>query len=144
MRTSHSQPFEVKTYQKGEDVQLSHNFHLSEFECECSNPTCTETKVDTQLVFLLQRLRDWLLTPVRITSAYRCEAHQMELEKAGLQTSRLSQHTLGKAADIWANGFTGPELEVEVRQVGFVAVGVAKTWVHVDTRFDKRRRWVYS
>ncbi len=45
----------IKKYQKGENVKLSANFHLSEYECKCSN--CSETLVDMDHVEKLQQLR---------------------------------------------------------------------------------------
>jgi uncharacterized protein YcbK (DUF882 family) len=148
--------FETRTYTKGDKIKLSANFDLFEFDCPCSYPECTTTIVDDELVFKLQRLRDWVMRSVEITSGFRCAAHHEDLKKGGanqkknIQDSTVptvatnSQHLVGKAADIWVHGYTGAELEVEAREIGFMAVGVAKRWIHVDTRTDARRRWVYT
>lgn len=51
------------------------NFVVAEFVCK----HCGEVKIDTELVLILQRLRDFLNKPVVITSAYRCPEYNREI-----------------------------------------------------------------
>lgn len=132
----------VRKYPKRSRERLGRHFLACEFDCPC--PNCTETLIDPELVAGLERLRDDLGVPIRITSGYRCPAHQAELASfPRFQTAKVSKHPEGKAADLQARGFTGPELEERARAVGFEAVGVGGTWIHVDTRRGKVRRWAY-
>jgi uncharacterized protein YcbK (DUF882 family) len=125
--------------------QVSKHFFSNEFRCRCLDPKCTETIIDEELLAMLDKLRDEVGKPVVITSGYRCFARQTQLLKSGLQTSKKrSQHELGKAVDIMVDGMTGLELEEVAKKVGFKSIGVAPMWIHVDTRSDKDRRWIYK
>lgn len=129
-------------YPKGSEERLSSGFKAYEMDCPCSR--CHETPIDDELILRLQELRELLGFPVKITSGYRCEAHQADLREQGCETAvGISQHQLGKAADIKTGHHTGIELEIAARKVGFVAVGVGKEFIHVDTR-PNHRAWVYS
>jgi uncharacterized protein YcbK (DUF882 family) len=135
----------VLTYKKGENAVLSPHFKSGEFVCPCSN--CKETKVDSDLITKLQELREKVGSPLRVNSGYRCQAYQDELRARGYETSSgISQHTLGRAADVMRAdpGSNGVELEKLARLVGFKAVGVGHSWIHIDLRDDKERRWEYK
>jgi uncharacterized protein YcbK (DUF882 family) len=122
---------------------LSSNFASQEFNCPCSE--CKITLVDEELVAKLQKMHDDIGSKLKITSGYRCASHQKHLTMLGYETAKgVSQHQLGKAADV-TNGVTpGGELEGYARDAGFKAVGVAQLWIHVDTRDDMDRRWFYT
>lgn len=135
----------VKTYPKTSQEKLSDHFNVSEFACPCT--TCTETLLDSDLVSKLEGVRLLLQAPIRINSGYRCANYQAELRLRGYETAvGLSQHQLGRAADIMASegDVSGGVLEALSRQAGFRAVGVGNVWVHVDLRDDRDRRWTYT
>jgi uncharacterized protein YcbK (DUF882 family) len=128
---------------KGSRKKLSKYFDAREFACPC--PNCTETLIDSLLVERLDALRERLGVPVRITSGYRCPAHQKWLAKRGYETAKNSRHLIGEAADLWTGAHAGKELERHARAAGFCAVGVGRTFIHVDLRDDKpNRRWEYG
>jgi uncharacterized protein YcbK (DUF882 family) len=131
-------------YAKDCGDKVSKYFKAYEFDCPCSS--CNKTIISEKLLILLDKLRDKLQTPVRITSGYRCKDYQKELSNTtGVETSiKISQHELGEAADLKAATFDGWELEKIARDVGFRAVGTGKMFVHVDTRPGKIRSWKYS
>ena len=112
---------------------LSRNFSRHEFACKCG---CGEAEVSPLLIEQLQRLRDYTGEPVRITSGRRCEAHN-----AAVGGAKNSQHLLGLAADIRAEGWTAKDLlrvlRVLVRAnalyVGYAYV-VTENVVHIDVR----------
>jgi len=79
-------------WRHGEGIQLSKNFHASEFECHCG--TKHVNRIATELIACLQMLRDEY-GPIKINSGYRCEVYN---EKVG--GSFKSQHMLGTAADL--------------------------------------------
>lgn len=132
----------VHAYKKGSDENLSLDFKVREFDCPCDH--CEETLIDDDLVLKLQELREVLAFPIKITSGYRCEQHQEELREMGFETAHgKSQHELGKAADIKTGHHLGAELEEAARSVGFEAVGVGRSFIHVDLR-PEHHSWTYS
>lgn len=126
----------------GANIQLSKSFSSAEFE----DITCSYVILHLDLIAKLQALREHLMAPIKITSGFRSSTKQAALKAAGYETAAgPSTHEYGCAADINAYGrFTGAQLETAARAVGFKAVGVAKTWIHVDLRADKVRRWEYK
>ena len=82
--------------------------------------------------------------PLTVTSGFRCADKQAALRAAlppGHTAVGKSTHELGEAADVRGpNSATLlPLLEAE-----FEAIGIAKTFYHVDLRVGKKRRWNYS
>lgn len=135
--------FPVNTYPKGSEKQVSANFQVHEFECPCKN--CSETLIAPRLLELLEDLRVRFGMPIQIHSGYRCRNHQDELRAQGYETAKgISSHEQGWAADLSVPGCSGIELSLLARFVGFMAVGTAPTWIHVDLRQGKERRWIYS
>lgn len=66
--------------------------------------------------------------PIHITSGYRSPKQNKLCGGA-----KLSQHLVGKAADIWCDGIT-PEKIAEKASHIFGGIGIYKTFTHVDTR----------
>ena len=132
---------------KGAHSPLSSNFNSYEFDCLCKSPTCTDTLVDEELIERLEEIREILNYPIKVTSGFRCNWHQTELAKEGLETSRAAKppHTLGIAADIvcLSNVVTVDKLVAAAEQVGFTSIGKGKRFIHVDLR-PEVRRWKYS
>lgn len=114
------------------DIRLSKNFHLSEFVCKDGSE---KVKIDHQLIYRLQLLRDKIGKPVRITSGYRTE--QWNKDVGGVPSS---QHLLGKAADIQVDGITPENLAAVAADVGFDGIGIYKNFLHVDVR-GQYARW---
>jgi len=134
----------MTSYQKGSNVQLSDHFNSNELDCKC--PQCTTTQIDPALITALEAIRA-KTGPLIITSGYRCQHHQDELRASGAETATgISQHTIGRAADVTTadSRLSGVEIETIARSVGIRAVGVAKSWAHIDLRDDKDRRWTYN
>lgn len=129
-------------WHRGEVKQLSTHFTSVEFSCPCSNRTCTLQRISKDLVANLETVRQSLGVPVRITSGYRCSAYQAELKARGYETAvGVSQHELGNAADVRC--LAKHDELVSLCEGLFDAVGVARSFVHVDTRAGKRR-WTYG
>jgi uncharacterized protein YcbK (DUF882 family) len=133
-------------YKKGDYVKLSDHFNSSEFMCSCDQ--CNITIIDPKLIVLLEEMRALLGTPIKINAGYRCQHKQDMLRLQGYETAKgTSTHQLGQAVDIESGVSLGHELEDAARRAGFKAVGVAATWVHLDTRGQddgRIRRWVYK
>ena len=133
----------IKTFFKGDHTKLSPSFSAYEFDCKCDD--CRATIIDLDLIDKLQKMRDSIGTKLVISSGYRCPSYQQQLRLRGYETAKgVSQHTLGKAVDVNNGVATGAELESYAREAGFKAVGVGKTWIHIDLRDDQERRWFYG
>lgn len=133
-------------WKKGENKQLSKNFTSSEFSCQCKHKSCKDQKVSEHLIENLQKVRDEFGHSIRVTSGYRCAAHQADLRAQGLETATgVSSHEKGEAADIRpADSFYLINDLLTVCKKHFMAIGVARTFIHVDERRDKERRWGYA
>jgi hypothetical protein len=128
-------------WDRGDKFLVSRNFWNVEFECPCG--ACEVQVIAAELVERLQVIRDAMDEPIRITSGYRCPAYQEMLRKSGHETATgKSTHEEGRAADLVVAGeksrfkyFT---------ELLFKAIGDGNSWVHVDLRRDKTRRWAYQ
>jgi lysozyme family protein len=121
-----------RTFQRGEDVKLSKDFHLSEFECRCG---CRTTVVNGDHVKNMQRLRDLLGKPVHITSGYRCPTHNRAVGGA-----TNSQHLYGNACDIVVDGLKAREVyDIADKMQVFNGIGKYVSFTHVDSRKEKAR-----
>ena len=132
----------LNVYSRAKDgaKKLAANFAVQEFACkDGSDPVF----VDSDLVALLQHIRDHFGKPVTITSAYRTAAHNK-----AVGGSAYSQHCYGRAADIRVQG-TGVDVlaaYAETLLPGTGGIGRYPTkagrpsgWVHVDVRKAKSR-----
>lgn len=132
----------LNVYSRARDGEtlLSRSFRAKEFACKDGTDPLF---VDSELVQVLQAIRDHFGAPVVITSGYRTAAHNR-----AVGGSKSSQHLLGRAADIQVQD-TDPlavAAYVESLMPGWggvgrypVKAGRAKGWVHVDTRPNKSR-----
>lgn len=123
----------IKIFPKGSDEQLSPNFKAREFDCPC--PRCTETKIDLDLVEIMQKNRDHFGKPIS-PSAYRCPQHNAETPNA----AKASNHTLGRASDFRVDGVPTIEVAAYNESIGVKGIGHYDTFVHVDTR-DTKAFW---
>jgi uncharacterized protein YcbK (DUF882 family) len=126
---------------KGTNEQLSVHFSTKEFECHCRRPACGQQRIAVDMVERLEDVRSSIKIPLTVTSGFRCTAHQLELTQWGFETAKgKSQHELGRAVDLTCRNMSGL---AAVAGTVFKAVGVARSFVHVDLRDDKFRRWAY-
>lgn len=111
---------------------LTPNFKVSEFACKDGS---NKILVDTQLIWLVQYIRDIFNKPVTINSAYRTPEYN---KKVGGEAD--SQHTKGKAADIVVKGVSPKQVqEVANKLLPSGGVGSYATFTHVDVRGVKAR-----
>ena len=116
------------------EQSLSANFRVREFACKDGSD---KILVDTDLVALLQKIRDHFGAAVSINSAYRTPAHN---KAVGGATG--SQHVKGTAADIVVAGAAPLEVAqyAEYLMPESGGIGVYQSFTHVDVR-SKRSRW---
>jgi len=126
----------VEFFKRGQNVQITQNFHLREFECKCK--MCPYTLISIDHIIRLQELRNLISVPITILSAYRCPRHN---ENVGGE--KYSMHQYGLATDICTEAFDSSTLVKRCR--AFDGIGVYDTFVHVDSRgftafWDKRSK----
>ena len=111
------------------------NFLPRELACRCGGRFCGgEYWHDARFLDVLQRLRDALGAPVRITSAHRCG-----LWNAHVGGAPRSEHKT-IAADIGLAGHEPARLFSAARDAGFGSFGLYRSFIHADLR--PGRRWL--
>lgn len=125
----------IKAYSKKKDgnKKLSTNFRVKEFACtDGSDPIF----IDSDLVNILQKIRNHFGKSVTITSAYRTPGKN---KAVGGQT--YSQHLYGRAADIKVKGVAPKTVAAYAEKllVNKGGIGTYSTFTHIDTRTTKAR-----
>lgn len=119
---------------KDGDKKLSANFRVREFKCkDGSDPIF----ISSELVTVLQKIRDHYGKAVTINSAYRTPTYNKKVGGVA-----QSQHVYGTAADIKVAGVKPADLykwiDANVLK-GTGGLGLYSTFVHVDVREGKSR-----
>ena len=123
----------VYSYAKDGTKFLSKNFRVREFRCQDDTDPIF---IDSDLVNVLQKVRDHFGKAVTITSAFRTASHN---KKVGGAT--YSQHLYGKAADIKVSG-VAPSVVADFAETLMPStggIGRYSTFTHVDVRKVKSR-----
>lgn len=115
------------------NFNVSKNFKLREFECKDGSHL---VKLDSKLLEKLQILRDRLGVPLTINSGYRTPEHN---KKVGGAVN--SFHMQGKAVDVSKKNIklTDAQLIKLCEEIGFDAIGIYDTFIHLDMRGYKHR-----
>lgn len=127
----------LEVYSRARDgsTRLSKNFMVKEFACrDGTDPVF----IDSELVRVLQDIREHFGRPVTISSGFRTAAHNKAVGGAA-----YSQHQYGRAADIRVAGVSTEALaayaETLLPDTGGIGRYPAKGFVHVDVRRNKSR-----
>lgn len=116
-------------------VEIIPHFDDSELRCKCG---CGQLQTDKDFLNKLSKLRELCGFPLTVTSYFRCCNHPEEASKAV-----PGWHNKGMAIDIVKpQGIRGYLLLKNAIKVGFTGIGVAKTFIHLDTR-DTPAVWGY-
>ena len=120
------------------------HFKTSEFVCHCTFSDCKEQRISKKIISKLVELRATINEPLTITSAFRCHKYQKQLADEGVNTvvASKSTHELGDAVDVKPTRMRIPDFYCFAKMY-FKAIGTAKTFLHLDLRDDKERRWDY-
>lgn len=111
-------------------------FKIEDFACSETG----ENKIQWEFVSALDDLRGVCGFPFVVTSGYRSPRHSIEAEK-----SKPGRHTQGNAADIKvSNGSQRHAIVSNAIKLGFKGIGVAQSFIHVDTRKTEPVMWTYS
>ena len=125
----------IKAYSKAKDgnKQLSKNFKVKEFACsDGSDPIF----IDSELVTILQKIRNHFGKSVTITSAYRTPG-----KNKACGGTLYSQHLYGRAADIKIKGVAPKTVAAYAEKLmpNRGGIGIYKSFTHIDTRTTKSR-----
>ncbi|MDR3321416.1 MAG: peptidase M15 [Synergistaceae bacterium] len=106
------------------DFALTPHFRLCEFECRC----CRTAMVASELPGMLEELRAAWGRPIRITSGYRCERHNIAVGGA-----LRSLHRLGRAVDISATRSEQIMIIDMAKAAGFssILLGNERNYIHI-------------
>ena len=114
-------------------MRISEHFLRSEFQCKCG---CGFDTVDTELINILEAVRNHFNKPVVITSACRCEWHNERFGGAA-----KSQHKLGRAADFIVVDVEPDDVADWLDSYNAPGIGRYSTFTHIDSRSDRNARW---
>lgn len=118
---------------------ISAKFSRSEFACHCG---CGFNTVDTELLGVLEDVREYFNEPVIISSGCRCIPHNTNVGGAP-----SSQHTKGRAADFSVKNtpVTMVYAYLDDKYPTKYGLGLYERdnggWCHIDTRSGLGRRW---
>jgi len=114
------------------------NFSVGEFDSP--DMIGSGYNMDSDFMDKLQKARKIAKIPFKISSGYRSDAHNKAV--GGVENS---SHLKGLAADIVVNnGHERLFIVLALLEAGFRRIGVAKTFIHVDSDSDKpNSMWTY-
>lgn len=121
---------------------LTKNFSEDEIRCKCG---CGLAAIDPQFMNLLQALRDAYGKPLRIVSGVRCLSHN-KAEGGAEHSQHVSDPASGKvcnAVDIAVGSGSDRYKLITLATRIFTGIGVAKTFLHVDSRKTEAVCWLY-
>lgn len=118
---------------------LTKNFSRHEFACNCG---CGADNISIGLVSKLQRIRDSVGLPMKITSGVRCEAYNATI--GGVKKSAhvpASMHdgegVVGHAVDIKCTSSVMRYKILKSSTKFFMRVGIGKDFIHLDNDISK-------
>lgn len=117
--------------------KVGQHFKVREFACKDGSQVVF---IDSNLVSILDILRNQVGRPVYINSGYRTPTRNKEVGGA-----KYSYHIRGMAADIRINGMTAKEIANKLNKIvppDEYGIIVYNTWVHIDTRTKSYRKGV--
>ena len=135
----------VNTYSMKKDWNKKVSAHFSVYEFACSDKSDT-VLIDSQLIEVLEQIREHFGKAVHINSGYRTPAYNISIGG-----SPQSQHCKGTAADIRIAGVDPIQIALYAASLPFYStkggigyysrVGLKDGFIHVDVRSWKSR-WI--
>ena len=118
------------------NMNVGKHFKVREFACKDGSQVVF---IDTNLVAILDILRNRIGKPVIITSGYRTPERNKKCDGA-----KYSYHMRGMAADIRVNEMTPKQVASILNGIipNECGIIVYSGWVHIDTRGNKYRKGV--
>ena len=110
-------------------------FRIEEFDCQETG----NNRMNPEFLEKVDELRELCGFPLVVTSGYRDPNHSIEIAKAQPGT-----HAQGIAADLRVEDAHHRYILLTTAfNMGFSGIGVAKTFIHVDTRDTLPLVWTY-
>ena len=103
-------------------MHITKNFTTNEMACGC----CGKADMDEEFMRVLQSIRDEMQRPLKITSGFRCEKHNLKVSSTG----KNGPHTFAKAADILISGADAMRLFAVAQKHGVSGVGMSQRGDH--------------
>lgn len=119
----------VKTFSRGDKVQITRNFHSDEFACKDGSK---KILIDVDLVSILQKIRDELGSAITINSGYRTDSYNQKVDGA-----KNSYHLKGRAFDISSKAADPWKLAKLAERQGLKGIIRYLTFTHIDNRETK-------
>lgn len=128
-------------------MATSEHFSDAELRCKCG---CGQNRMDPHFLFALESLRNAYGRPMRITSGYRCPAHNAAVSP---MTGGSGPHTTGKAVDVAIDRGDAYDLIALAKLAGITGIGVKQhgkgRFLHLDALPDAPWRprptiWSYT
>lgn len=117
---------------------LTKYFSKSEFACKCG---CGFDDIDTELVRILDSIREEIKAQLVINSGCRCESHN-----ENTKGKHTSAHLTGLAVDVRIDNSVLRKKFVELSlKHGISRIGIAKDFIHIDKDASKPQDviWLY-
>jgi len=117
-----------------EQDKISRHFTRSELACPCCGRLGMDKHKNKEFLTRLEELRYIFGRPMRISSGYRCPAHNSAVSHTGSS----GPHTTGLAVDVLVAGTDAYDLVLLALQAGWTGIGVSqrgpwnKRFVHLD------------
>ena len=127
----------LKSQEDFDALGIKH-FKAKEFACKC----CGDLRISTELVILLDNIREALGMPLVVNSGYRCRLHNEEVGG-----SPSSSHLKGLAVDLKVPTSRIRFLLLRaLLSSGIERIGLGKDFIHVDLDPDKPPKvaWHYE
>ncbi len=107
---------------KVNEIKISKNFYLKDFECPCCNKVMLHPT-------LLEKMEKLLAggVKIRITSGYRCEKHNKEV--GGVSNSK---HMKGMACDITSNDLEKTYGIIQKLGFSYIKIDKSKKYIHME------------
>lgn len=121
-------------------IKLSGYKHFKPYEFEVCVPRCSISDMSPDFLVRLDAAREFAGVPFRLNSAFRSTDFELSRGRTG-----TSSHCKGVAVDISCTDGRKRFLIVNALiAAGFTRIGIAKTFIHVDSDPDKRSSiWLY-
>lgn len=120
------------------ELQLSQHFKVKEFACKDGSD---KVLIDTNLIPILESIREYFNSPVYIMSGYRTEVYNKKVSN-----TKDSQHCKGTAVDVRVAGVSPVAIALMceydlLKGTGGIGLYKGQNFTHIDTR-EKMTRWV--
>jgi hypothetical protein len=120
---------------------LSEHFNSKDFNCKCKECRGEGFKIHLGLVGALEMIAEHFKKPVKIISAYWCEAYNESLKR-----EKVSYHVKGKAVHVCIDEVPLSELfkyAEAIPEINGIGLYPQEGFIHLDTRpQEKRETWV--